>query len=211
MIAAMIVVSTNSRSIVPTPPALTTNHWRPLCAYGVTVADRSSALISANCRHPAVILSPTKGTSSSTAGGAGNVTDSSDLICAAMLWAFLTMVVSASAIGTNTTSRIIVVMMATASARRPPSRICRRKRNGHVATLTIVAQRIDVRKGLTIQTVANTRTARKRTANVVWVMSVDARCRSVVSMGPRLHTACPWHVPHTMRIRQIAALSGAGR
>ena len=88
--------------------------------------------------------------------------------------AFLTIVASASVTGTNTTSRIIAVMMATAMPRRPPAAACSRSRNGQVATLTIVAHRIEVRKGLTTQTVSVTRKMRKITDSVVWVMSVEA-------------------------------------
>ena len=80
--------------------------------------------------------------------GPGNAIDSRDLMSAVRLCAFLAIVASASVTGTNTTSRIVTVTTATARPRLPPTSACSRKRDGHVATLTIVAHRTAVTKGM---------------------------------------------------------------
>src|SRR6516162_4532464 len=94
-----------------------------------------------------------------------------------MLWAFLTIVVRASVTGTNTTSRIIAVMIATARRRLPARNASSLIRNGHVATLTMVAHRIDMRNGLKTQKVDAMNNAMKSTDRVMCVMSTEAgRC-----------------------------------
>jgi hypothetical protein len=170
----MTVVSRNCTSIAPTLPAFETNHCSADCKYGVSSSQRCSGAIAASPLQRVAILAPMSGNASTHFGGSGNSTDSRLRNSAVIPPALCTIVISASSTGTKTASRRMTVTTATASFRRPPRAASSLRKNGHEATVTMVAQSIAIRNGLRTQKLDAMSSASNSTDRVVWVRSDDA-------------------------------------
>ncbi len=120
------------------------------------------------------IFAPTNGNASTHFGGSGTWIDSRLRNSAVIPPALFTIVISASSTGTNTTSSRMTVTMATASFRRPPSAASSLRKDGHEATVTMVAQSIAIRNGLRTQKLDAMSSASSRTDSVVCVRSDDS-------------------------------------
>ena len=136
-------------------------------AYGATRAYCSSAPSAATARHSAASLGPTSGTCSTQPGGAGTLALSSAFSRPATSPACSTMVSTASASGTITTSSITVVITIAARPRFPHKRPCTASSSGHVETTTSVDQISAGRNGRRIHRLAMIMIAMNSTASMM--------------------------------------------